>query len=372
MKRGMFWCIVVVMGLYLVSTGSGTTKKETVKKRVFVVSSYHREYAWSQETNKGFCDAMVKSGYFDNKAQAEEYTKNDAVETSAVIMKKMWMDAKRKKNKTEKVEATVRIVKAIKDFKPDLLFLGDDDAAEYIGNQFLDTKVLIIFWGVNNTPVKYGLVDQVDKPGHNVTGVYQPGYYLESLQLLKKIVPSAKTFAVLTDDSTAGRSHFKEIEHLARQKALPLKLVDTVVTGDYEVFKARILELQTRVDAFFVAQYSSLMDKNGSNVAAHDIASWYLTNVRIPETAEQGQFVRQGMLCGADDSGYNQGYEAVQVAHDILVTGANPAAYPVRAPKRGALMVNRERAKMLGIHLLPAMGIEEYFDEAAALKGTLQ
>jgi len=214
---------------------------------------------------------------------------------------------------------------------------------------------------MNNTPVKYGLVESAQRPGHNVTGVYQPGYYEESLKLLKRIVPSAKTFAVLTDDTSAGRSHCKAIEFLSKQGALPLRLVETMSTGDYEQFKSKVLELQAKVDVFFVAQYSSLLDKTGNYITTDEVTAWYLTNVRIPETTEQGQFVRQGMLCGADDSGYNQAYEAVAVAADIL-RGASPATYSVRAPKRGALMVNRERAKMLGIRLTPQMGIEEYID----------
>ncbi len=359
MRQRMFWCMVV-LSLCLTATGYAAPNKETVKKRIFVVSSYNREYAWSQETNQGFCDAMLKFGYFDDAVQAGDLTKNDGVETATSVIKKMWMDTKRKKSKAEKLEATARINRAIRDFKPDLLFLGDDDAAEYIGNQFLDTKLLIIFWGVNNTPVKYGLVDRADRPGHNVTGSYQPGYYRESLELLKRIVPKVKTFAVLTDDSTAGRSHYKAIKYLARQGALPLALKETVITGDYELFKARALELQNTVDAFFVAQYSSLRDKDGAYVKAQDVISWYVTNIHVPETAEQGQFVRQGLLCGADDSGYNQGFEAVRMAHDIIDTDANPAAYPPRAPKRGALMVNEDRARTLGITLSDKMGIEEY------------
>jgi ABC-type uncharacterized transport system substrate-binding protein len=201
-----------------------------------------------------------------------------------------------------------------------------------------------------------------------VTGIYQPGYYVESLKLLKKVAPTVKTFAVLTDDTTAGRSHYKAIEYLAQQGALPLTLKETVITGDYEIFKSRVLELQQKVDAFFIAQYSSLRDKNGNYVSAYETAAWYITNSKIPETAEQGQFVRQGMLCGADDSGYNQGFEAVAVAHDILSKGAAPATYPVRAPKRGVLIANRQRASMLGITLKPEMGIEEYVEEATALK----
>ena len=140
------------------------------------------------------------------------------------------------------------------------------------------------------------------------------------------------------------------------------------MTGDYDVFKARVLELQNKVDAFFIAQYSSLLDSSGRYVSAYEVSSWYLRHSRIPETAEQGQFVRQGMLCGADDSGYNQGYAAVGVARDILLKGANPATYPVRAPRRGALMLNRERAKMLGIELGSGLGIEEFVDRAEALQ----
>ncbi|OGW42276.1 MAG: hypothetical protein A2X57_02505 [Nitrospirae bacterium GWD2_57_8] len=361
-------CVVMLMGLLLVSAGYGAPQQASKKTRILVVSSYHREYLWSQETNEGLCASMLKFGYFDNKAQAGEYTKDDFVETSRAIVKKVWLDAKRKKSREEKVESTARITRLAREFKPDLIFLGEDDAAEYIGGQFLDTETPLVFWGVNNTPVKYGLVDRQDRPGHNVTGIFQPGYYVESLNLLKKIAPRVKTFAVLTDDTTAGRSHYKAIEYLARQGALPLILKETVITGDYEVFKRRALELQKEVDAFFIAQYSSLRDKTGNYVSAYEAAKWYITNITIPETAEQGQFVRQGMLCGADDSGYNQGFEAVAVAHDILSKGADPATYPVRAPKRGVLIANRQRAAMLGIALLPEMGIEEYVDIAEALK----
>jgi ABC-type uncharacterized transport system substrate-binding protein len=356
--------LVIAMSLCLTSAGYGAPRKDLPKKRIIVVSSYHRDYAWSQDTNRGFCDAMLKEGYFDTRGQAEEYTKSDFIETSRLVVKKLWLDAKRKKNREQKLRSAAQIVKAVKEYKPSLIFLGDDDAAQYVGTQFLDTGPPMVFWGINNTPVKYGLVDSPERPGHNATGIYQPGYYIESLMLLKKLVPAARTFAVLTDNTSAGRSHYKAIEYLAQQGALPLKLVETVVSGDYEVFKKKTLELQRKVDAFFLAQYSGLTDKNGKYVTADTVAAWYLTHVRIPETAEQGQFVRQGMLCGADDSGYKQGYAAVGVAADIMSKGANPATYPVRAPKHGALMVNRARAKMLGIDLSPDMGIEEYIDSS--------
>jgi len=347
----------------LCSTGQGAPKKNSVKKRIIVVSSYHTDYAWSQDTNQGFCASMLKYGYFEDRAQADEYTRNDYVETAKVVVKKMWMDAKRNTGKGDHVRSAMEITHIIKAFRPDLIFLGDDEAGNYIGNQFLDTGVPMVFWGFNDNPVKYGLVESAERPGHNVTGVYQSGHFRESLQLLKKLAPKARTFAILSDDSPSGRADQKGIEFLARSGALPLRLIDSVVTNDFMKWKKRALDLQEKVDAFFVAQYSTLKDERGVNVPNLAVARWYIENIHIPEAAF-GIFVKQGLLCSADDSGYKQAFEAVAVAHDILAKGAVPAITPTRTPGRGALRVNRERARMLGITLNAAMGIEEYYDGA--------
>ena len=56
--------------------------------RILVVSSYHPEYDWSQETHAGFCDAMFKLGYFDNRDQVAAFSKNNKVETSKIIIKR--------------------------------------------------------------------------------------------------------------------------------------------------------------------------------------------------------------------------------------------------------------------------------------------
>ncbi len=359
-------CLFVFVSTSAFLSGAGASAAE--KKRFMVVSSYHPEYQWSQETNNGFCTAMLKYGYFDSKEQAVELTENDAVETSKAIVKKLWMDTKRKKEKQAIAAITSEFTTVINDYKPDIIMLGDDNAANYIGNQFLDTNIPIVFWGVNNTPVKYGLVDSEEKPGHNVTGVYQSGYYVESLELLKKIKPSVKTFAILSVDTNTGRSHTKKIEYLALKGLLPLQLVDSISTNDFDSWKSKALDLQKKVDALFVAHYSGLEDKQKHYLSTDEVADWYFAHVQIPEAVGQSQFIKQGMLCGADDSGYNQGYEAVVIAHDILAKGADPSTYPPRAPKRGPLMVNRQRAQQLGIKLTDDMGIEEFIDEIPVLK----
>ena len=47
-----------------VCAGAGAT----TKKRIFVVSSYHPEYLWSQSTQEGLVQAMLDYGYLDDAA----------------------------------------------------------------------------------------------------------------------------------------------------------------------------------------------------------------------------------------------------------------------------------------------------------------
>ena len=82
----------------------------------------------------------------------------------------------------------------------------------------------------------------------------------------------------------------------------------------------------------------------------------------------EDQFVREGMLLTANDSGYNQGYHAFEMVYDILEQGLNPSRIRTKTPPRGPLMVNRQRANMLGIVLDDKMHIiEEVIETAVAL-----
>jgi ABC-type uncharacterized transport system substrate-binding protein len=342
---------------------------EPAKKRIYVVSSYHREYLWSQSTHEGLVKAMLDYGYLDVAAQGEVLAREDRVESSRTLVRKAWMDTKRKRSPGDIAASTDRIMREIEAFQPDLVLLGDDNAANYIGNQLLDTEIPVVFWGINGLPLKYGLVDSMDAPGHNITGVWQAGYHKESIELLHKLVPDARTFAILACDSESTRPKIKQIMALAAAGQLPLELVDVVRTNSLSEFKARTLALAKRVDAFFVLNHDTLVDEAGNHVDMLSVGRWYLENVRKPEASHEDQFVREGMLLTANDSGFNQGYEAFEMAYDILNHGLNPGNMRTRTPARGPLMVNRIRAQMLGIALAGRTDvIDEIVDEAVALQ----
>ncbi|MGD8264301.1 MAG: ABC transporter substrate binding protein [Desulfobacterales bacterium] len=342
---------------------------EQQKKKIFVVSSYHKSYLWSQSTQKGLTDAMLNYGYLDNSQQAEAFTKNDHVESSKVFIKKAWMDTKRKNSFNDIAKTTGRIMQAIDAYKPDLVLLGDDNAANYIGNQLLDTSIPVVFWGINGLPLKYGLVESMDSPGHNITGVWQAGYPKESLELLKRLIPEAERFAILACDSETSRPRVKQIVNLAKKEKLPLKLVGVVVTNSFSEFRTRTLELIPKVDAFFILNHDTFMDDQGNHVDMLEAGKWYLENVKKPEVAPEPQFIREGMLATASDSGYNQSYKAFEMAYDILEQGLNPSRMRTVIPPKGPLMVNRIRANTLGISLEDKMDtIDEIVENSVALE----
>jgi ABC-type uncharacterized transport system substrate-binding protein len=147
-----------------------------------------------------------------------------------------------------------------------------------------------------------------------------------------------------------------------------VEIVGTVVTNKLEEFEQKTLELAKKADSIFLFNHNTLVDKTGKAMDQLEVGAWYLRNVKKPDCGHEKQFAEEGVLATADDSGLKQGYEAMKIAHDILANGTDPAAIPVRAPERGPLIANRERAAMLGIKLTDGMGIEEYVDKSLALE----
>ena len=198
-------------------------------------------------------------------------------------------------------------------------------------------------------------------------------YLKETFELLKELIPGIRTFAVLADDSPTGRSKAKELARLAENRDIPLKLEETVVTNSLSVWKARALDLQARVDAFFILNHNTIKDEKGNPVDQLKLGAWYLRNIKKPDASNAKQFVREGILCAVDDSGFKQGYEAAKMAYLILEENRDPADMPSYAPERGPFIVNRERAEMLGLkHVIEDNPlIDEYIDRALALEKNL-
>ncbi len=343
---------LLILSLVILGVSNAATDGHAVaekKIRIMVVSSYHREYIWSQNTNEGVVAALHEFNYLDSREQGEVFTRDDFVESSRAQVKKMWMNTKRKNSRRDISAALTRITREIDAFDPNIILLGDDNAANYIGNHYIDTDIPVVFWGINGTPLKYGLLDSKVRPGHNITGVYQGGHHFKAIEYFKKLVPGLKRIAVLSDDSPTGRAHAKRIKRYADEGTLPVELVEVVVTNSLSEWKSRTLALQPQVDGFFMSAHQTMKDDDGHHVDQLEVGAWYLNNIHKPEIVPAKYMVMEGMLCTVDESGYLQGYEAMRIAHEILTKGTDPATMAPFSPGHGPFIVNSRRAEALGL-----------------------
>ncbi len=93
------------------------------KLRLLVISSYHREYLWSQDTQHGLVDALLQFSYLDSPSQGDVLTSDDQVTSSRAVIHKLWMNTKHKNSAAEIRESIISITGYIEQFQPDLVLL---------------------------------------------------------------------------------------------------------------------------------------------------------------------------------------------------------------------------------------------------------
>ena len=170
--------------------------------------------------------------------------------------------------------------------------------------------------------------------------VLKPGF-------LKQLVPEAKKAALIMDNSSTAQAFTTDVKNTA----LPIEIYEFYLTDDFDAWKAKVAELQTRVDALGLFAYHTLKEKGETeSMPAEDVLAWTLANSKLPEFAITDFAVRGGALCGVTLSGYEQGKAAAEIAAKIL-QGEKPSNIPVQCPTKGTPLINEKRAKELNISI---------------------
>lgn len=318
------------------------------KYKVMVIDSYHRDYKWSEETNKGLLKGLESGGLLSVEERSTLESKDELI-GEKIHFKRLWMDTKRKKSKEHTYAIVGNFADEIDKFHPDIIFLGDDNAVEHIGYAYLDYEVPIVFWGVNGNPDRYEFFDSLEKPGHNITGIYQSMFQVESAKLLNDLVPGLKTMAVVGDDSKTSRARVAQIKSAVMEEKWPLEIIEYYQSNDFEKWKEKVQSLSEKVDSFFILNVASLSDKDKNNVSSNDVIHWYTSNINKPEASANDVGMNQGLLCNVEDSGFNQGFEAGEMGVSILKSKKSPQNISVKTPEPGRYMINKKRAESLGI-----------------------
>jgi putative tryptophan/tyrosine transport system substrate-binding protein len=216
------------------------------------------------------------------------------------------------------------------------------------------TATIPIVFTTGADPVKIGLVNNLARPGGNVTGMSHLINALSSKRLgfLRELVPTARTFGLLVDPTNPNA----ELETADMQAAVDLlgyKLVVGKASTASEVDAAFTNLVEQRIDALAVAAHAFFLgDSNQlAALALHD---------RIPAIYAFREDALAGGLISYGGS-LTEAYHQAGISTGRILQGDKPADLPVQTPTKFELVINLKTAKALGL-TIPA-GVLSIADE---------
>lgn len=294
--------------------------------RVVVVHSYNPEYVWTQNISLGIQEAL-------------HGLKPDITT--------LYLDAKRTPEPEVLRQHAEEILQQIEALAPQVVIAADDAAQQYLVAPHLKGRAApqVIFCGVNAPLNLYGF------PAANVSGVRERWHTRESIALMQRIVPKARSFAFLTDDSESSQHVLNDLrKDMRKGSPYALRPVAVEAVGTFQQWQSKVRSYQKKADALAVGIYHSLRDeRTGLVVPPETVSAWTASANRLPTIGFTDYAVEHGLLCGVLESAHEQGWLAGQLARIMLEQGVAAGTLPVRINKKGIVMLNLKTAERLGL-----------------------
>ena len=209
------------------------------------------------------------------------------------------------------------------------------------------TSVIPIVFAVANDPVGAGYVASLARPGGNVTGLtlQSPDLAGKRLELLREVVPSLRTLAILGNASNQGAvGEINDVASLAH--ALGFEVAKLEIAQAKDIAPA-FAALDRRADALYVCA-------DALTLTANVRINTFALAKRLPTIYNGRIFVVAGglMSYGPDTADlFRRAGDYV----DKILRGAKPADIPVEQPTRFEFVINLTTAKALGLEVPPAL-----------------
>jgi putative ABC transport system substrate-binding protein len=202
-------------------------------------------------------------------------------------------------------------------------------------------KIPIVFISAAD-PVKSGLVDSLNRPGGNVTGVSLLASALDAkkLGLLRDLVPKASVIAVLTNPRyPAAKSQSAEAQEAAGRVGVHPVMLSAGTEAEIDAAFERLGHegagaLLVASDPFF----NSRREQFAALAAKHSVPVMY----------PQREYVTVGGLMSYGPH-FADGYRQAGGYLGRVLKGEKPADLPVLQPTKFELVINLKTAKALGL-----------------------
>jgi putative tryptophan/tyrosine transport system substrate-binding protein len=206
-------------------------------------------------------------------------------------------------------------------------------------------KIPIVFV-IDGDPVSIGLVDSINRPGGNVTGMSLMSSALESkrLELLSELMPKGTKIAILVNpDYPDTDFQLGSVETAASNIGQTIHVLNA--RTERELSTAFMAVVEQRAGAVLVAA-DPFFNRARDQIVA------LAARFEVPAIYESREFVVAGGLISYGASVAAAHHGAGIYVGEIL-KGAKPADLPVQQPTKFELVINLKVAKAIGLEIAP-------------------
>ena len=204
------------------------------------------------------------------------------------------------------------------------------------------TTTIPIVFTTGSDPVRLGLVESLNRPGGNLTGVsfFTVGLMSKRLGLLRDLVLAGGSFGVLVNpESPETAPQVEDLQEAVRKLGQKLVFVNARTASEIDAAfatfaQARIKALLVAADPFFTSRREQIV----ALAARH----------AIPASYGRREFVSIGGLMGYGTS-FIDAYHQAGVYTGRILKGEKPGDLPVLQPTKFEFVINLKTAKILGL-----------------------
>jgi putative ABC transport system substrate-binding protein len=316
-----------------------------VKRREFI-SLLGATATWPVAARALQAEKMRRIGILMLFAQADRQAHADYAAFTTELQRMGWTEGQNIRIDQRWASGDVNRLQALAaelvDLKPDLVVVQGSAALAALQHA---TRTLPIIFAEVTDPVGQGFVESLARPGGNTTGfaMFELSMGGKWLDLLKKLRPSIKQVAVLSNPATStapfAKLYFQSINAAAPRFGIKLLSLEVDDKTDLERMLSDLARdpsngLIVLLDAFTYANRDFVIDQ----VARYRIPAIYTVSL----FAEAGGLASYGV-----DLPDQFGRAATYV--DRIFRGTRPADLPVQQPTKFKLVINLKTAKALGL-----------------------